>query len=99
MRAPDPLERFHLLVADARVQIARGSYDQPGRTTGEVAEVVGRMYLAEGKVLGFLEALTLTRPDLALEAAAEAEKLAADVQAIMLTMPGARADEPFPEED
>lgn len=55
--------------------------------------------MADGMVLGYLDALLITRPDLARKAIAEAKKLSADVQAIWLTMPGGRGGEPWPEED
>ncbi|TMD06757.1 MAG: hypothetical protein E6J02_08495 [Chloroflexi bacterium] len=94
----DPLDRFHELVDDARREIASVSSDHSGRTPGASAEAVERLGLAEGRVLGYLEALSVVRPDLARLAVDVAEKLTAEVGALRLTL--ARGDgEPFPEED
>ncbi len=98
MRA-DPLDRFHQLVDEARGEIARVSSIQPGRTPADLAEAVGEMRVAEGKVLGYLEALTLVRPDLARLALDVAEKLTADVRELRLTLSRGSDGEPFPEED
>ncbi len=95
----DPLQRFQQLLSEARQEIARVSYEQPGRTAADVVEAVGRMRVAEGMVLDYLDALLITRPDLALEAIAEAKQLRADVSALWLTMPGGRPGEPWSEED
>lgn len=77
MANTDPLERYRELISEAW-EVA-SSLRYAAKTRQLVLEDMRKVVFAEGRVVGYLEALTLTAPDLAEEAAPSTSELMSDL--------------------
>jgi hypothetical protein len=84
--ARDLSARFDELVEEARQEMARALSDSSGTKSGAVSERIRKVRLAEGRVLGYVDALSFTEPKLATRLAVEATKLSADIEVACLTI-------------
>jgi hypothetical protein len=84
-RAEKARRRFEAMLGDAHAAVAEASQDLPTGT------VTPRVLLSASKALnragGFLEAVSITLPDLGLELIAEFETFAAEVDALSAAVP------------
>lgn len=84
--ARDPTGRFNELVKQARQEMSRALSEPSTDTPAAVVDRIRRVRLAEGKVLGYVDALGVTQPKLAQRLAIEAMKLSADIEVACLVI-------------
>lgn len=77
MANADPLERYRVLISEA--WDVASSLRYAATTRPLVLEDMRKVIFAEGRVVGYLEALTLTAPDLAEQARPSTSELIADL--------------------
>lgn len=82
----NPTDRFNQLVKAARQEMSRALKEPPAETAAALVDRIRKVRLAEGKVLGYVDALAVTEPEIAKHLAIEATRLSADIEVACLTI-------------